>query len=70
MRAADVIAVVIAYAVMLVAAGLALGALGTGHPWAAVVAVIAGVVSFYLACKGEAALDAQVLDEFEGEFMD
>lgn len=67
MRLANVLALVLAYATVLVAVGLALAALDAGRPWAAVVAVVAGVVSFFLVCQGEAALDAQVLDEFEGQ---
>lgn len=65
-RLANALALVLAYALFLAAAALALSAFYIGRPAAALVATAAGAVAFYLVLKGEAALDAQALDEFEG----
>lgn len=63
---ATVVALLLTYAVLLVALVLAVGAFYIGRPLGAPVACGAGAVAFYLVLKGEAALDAQALDEFEG----
>ncbi|MDR6886110.1 MULTISPECIES: hypothetical protein [Variovorax] len=65
-RQAIVVALVLAYALFLVAAALALSAFYIGRPAAALVAFAAGAVAIWLVLKGESALDTQALDEFNG----
>ena len=65
-RLANVLALVLAYALFLTAAALALSAFFVGRPAAALVAIAAGVVALWLVVEGESALDAQALDEFNG----
>lgn len=65
-RVANVIALVLAYALFLAAAALAMSAFYIGRPAAALVAFAAGAVAVWLVLKGESALDAQALDEFNG----
>lgn len=65
-RLANVLALVLAYALFLTAAALALSAFFVGRPAAALVAIAAGVVALWLVLEGESALDAQALDEFNG----
>lgn len=60
----------IAYAVLIVAVVLALGACAIGRPWLGAAALVAGVVAFLLACRAERALDAQSLDEIESQLME
>jgi len=66
-RLANVFALVLAYASFLTAAVLALSAFFVGRPAAALIAIAAGAVALWLVLKGEAALDAQALNEFEGQ---
>jgi len=61
---------VIATAVVLVGTGLAFAAFFTGRPAAAAVALIAATVAFFLSLERRSALGAQVLDEFESQFME
>jgi len=65
-RLANLLALVLAYALFLAAAALALSAFHIGRPAAALVAIAAGSVAVWLVLKGESALDAQALDEFNG----
>ena len=65
-RLANTLALVLAYALFLVATALALGALTVGRPAASLVAIAAGAVALWLVLEGESALDAQALDEFNG----
>lgn len=65
-RLANVLALVLAYALFLTAAVLALGAFYVGRPAAAFIAIAAGAVALWLVLEGESALDAQALDEFNG----
>jgi hypothetical protein len=66
-RLANVPALVLAYALFLAAAALALGAFHIGRPAAALIAIAAGAVALWLVLEGESALDAQALDEIEGQ---
>lgn len=70
MRALRLDSLVIAAAVVLVGAGLALAAFFAGRPAAGVVAVGATTVSFFLSLERRGALGAQVLNEFESQFME
>lgn len=63
-RLANVVALVLAYALVLVATALAMAAFYVDRPAAALVAIAAGAVALWLVLKGEGALDAQALDEF------
>lgn len=65
-RLANVLALVLAYALFLATAALALSAFFVGRPAAAFVAIAAGAVALWLVLEGESALDAQALDEFNG----
>lgn len=64
----------LAAALLLVCIGLAAAAIDAGQHLAAVVALIACAVSFYLVLRADDAvqdaLDLQALDEFEGQFME
>lgn len=66
-RLASVLSLVLAYALFLVAAALALSAFFVGRPAAALIAIAVGVVALWLVLEGESALDAQALDEIEGQ---
>jgi MFS superfamily sulfate permease-like transporter len=70
MHPASIAGLVLAYAVGLVASLLAISGFFVGKPVAGAVAIAAGVVALWLIRRGEAALDAQALQEFEGQFMD
>lgn len=69
-RLANVLALVLAYALFLAAAALTLSAFFVGRPAAALVAIAAGAVACWLVQAGEVALDAQALHEFEAQFME
>lgn len=66
-RLSKALALVLAYALFLTAAALARSAFFVGRPAAALVAIAAGAVALWLVLEGESALDAQALDEFEGQ---
>lgn len=66
-RSANVLALLLAYALFLAAAALALGAFYIGRPAAALIAIAAGVIARWLVLEGASALDAQALDEIEGQ---
>lgn len=61
---------VIAVAVLILGLGLALAALVVGRPFAAVVALASAFIAFLLTLERRVPLRSQVLDEFEGQFME
>lgn len=70
MRRLRFIGLLVPASTALVGLGLALSAVFIGRPTAAGVAAVAALVGIFLCLERRGPLRAQVLDEFESQFMD